>query len=372
MNRETTQRKDKKMKAWKLHQINSIKQEETKVPELRDGEVLVAVKAAGICGSDIPRIYRDGAHQMPLVPGHEFSGEVVQVGKWVDESWLHKRVGVYPLIPCHECSSCRKGYFEMCKQYSYLGSRQDGGFAEFVAVPERNLIELPDAVTYEQAAMLEPMAVAVHAMHRVSMSQNSTIVVYGLGTIGLLLTMFLLEKGIENIYVIGNKPMQKEFVKNLGIAEKRYCDAYQMNIEEWLNGLTNGNGADIVFECIGKNESFAKSIELVAAGGKVCVMGNPDTDMNLDKFVYWKILRNQLTLVGTWNSAFFIREDAYDVEGCFRDASDWEYVLSKLEQKRICPEKLITHQFSFDELEQGLELMRDKKETYIKVMIINS
>lgn len=215
---------EKWMKAWVLHDINNLIYEEIPAPVLRDGEVLVKVKAVGICGSDIPRIYRDGAHQMPLVPGHEFAGEVVQVGKWVDEEWMHKRVGIYPLIPCRECDSCRKGYFEMCKQYSYLGSRQDGGFAEYVAVPVNNLIELPDAVTYEQAAMLEPMSVAVHAMRQANPAQTDTVVVYGLGTIGLLLTMFLLEKGIRNLLVIGNKKSQKEMVMKLRIGSMYYVN----------------------------------------------------------------------------------------------------------------------------------------------------
>ena len=210
------------MNAWVLHGVDKLKYEETDIPVLKDGEVLVKIKAAGICGSDIPRIYRDGAHQMPLIPGHEFSGEVVEIGRWVDEDWLHKRVGVYPLIPCHDCESCRVGYFEMCKNYSYLGSRQNGGFAEYVAVPVHNLIAVPDTVSYEQAAMLEPMAVAVHAMRQLNPAQTDTVVVYGLGTIGLLLTMFLTEKGIEDIFVIGNKASQKEMIKSIGIPEESY------------------------------------------------------------------------------------------------------------------------------------------------------
>lgn len=370
------------MKVWRLHNINFIKLENVEHPVLRDGEVLVKVKAAGICGSDIPRIYRDGAHHMPLVPGHEFAGEVVQVGKWVDEEWLYKRVGIYPLIPCRECISCHKGQFELCKNYSYLGSRQDGGFAEYVAVPVRNLIPLPKQVSFEQAAMLEPMAVAVHAMRRAQVTQDGTIVVYGLGTIGLLLLMFLVEKGLTNVFVIGNKPFQKEMVKKLGVSEERYCDCKENDVVVWLQNQTNGAGADVIFECVGKNITFSQSIELATAGGKVCVVGNPDTDMILEKSVYWKILRNQLTVVGTWNSAFFKlggdgifsgddKCSGYDELFCFEEVSDWKYVIHKLEQKRISPQELITHRFSLDELEQGLEIMRDKKESYVKVMIMS-
>lgn len=357
------------MKAWVLHDVNNLKYKELSVPSPRDGEVLVKVKAAGICGSDIPRIYRDGAHQMPLVPGHEFAGEVVQVGKWVDESWLHKRVGVYPLIPCRECDSCRKGYFEMCKQYSYIGSRQNGAFAEYVTVPVHNLLELPDTVSYEQAAMLEPMSVAVHAMRQAMPVQTDRVVVYGLGTIGLLLTMFLLEKGITNLLVIGNKDSQKDMIKKLGLPEEQYFNcSLSTDLMYWIKEKTNGCGADVVIECVGKSDTFSQCIELATPKGTVCVVGNPYTDMTLEKNVYWKILRNQLTILGTWNSSFFKPVSNSDEYGYYNEATDWEYVLRKLEEGEFSPEQLITHKVSLRELESALRMMRDKSEEYIKVM----
>lgn len=358
------------MKAWVLHDVNNLKYEETDTPVPRDGEVLVKVETAGICGSDIPRIYKDGAHQMPLIPGHEFAGEVLQLGKWVDETWLHKRVGVYPLIPCRECDSCRKGYFEMCKHYSYIGSRQNGAFAEYVAVPANNLIVLPDAVTYEQAAMLEPMSVAVHAIRQANPAQTDTVVVYGLGTIGLLLMMFLVEKGIKNLFVIGNKNSQKEMVKKIGLSEACYCNGTsKKDVVNWINANTNAHGADVVFECVGKSETFSKSIEIAAAKGRVCVVGNPYSDMMLQKSVYWKILRNQLSVIGTWNSAFFKSIHNSDEYGYYDEVTDWKYVLHKLEKKHVSPELFISHRFLLEELECGLHMMRDKSEEYMKVMI---
>ena len=161
------------MKAWVLHRINDIRLETVEMPAPQSGEVLVAVKAVGICGSDIPRIYRTGAHRHPLIPGHEFSGVVEVLGKDADSAWLGKRVGVFPLIPCRACGPCMRGQYEMCRNYDYLGSRRDGGFAEYAAVPADNLIELPDNISFEEAAMLEPMAVAVHAMRRVLPSGDS-------------------------------------------------------------------------------------------------------------------------------------------------------------------------------------------------------
>lgn len=203
------------MKAWVLHGVEDIRFENSAIPEPTGREVLVAVQAAGICGSDIPRIYKTGAHIHPLIPGHEFSGVVERAGTLADKRLEGKRVGVFPLIPCRECLSCKKQQYELCRNYSYLGSRRNGGFAEYVLVPEWNLIELPADVSFEEAAMLEPMAVAVHAMRRVQLRKSDTVVVYGLGTIGMLLVMFLMDAGIRNILAVGNKEFQQELACKL-------------------------------------------------------------------------------------------------------------------------------------------------------------
>lgn len=345
------------MKAYVLHDINDFRYEEIKEPSLGAGEVLVAVKAAGICGSDIPRVFRTGTYSYPLIPGHEFAGIVEKVGEDVDTAWIGKRVGVFPLIPCKKCVPCQGKKYEMCEKYGYLGSRTDGGFAEYVRVPVWNLLEIPDNVMLEQAAMLEPMAVAVHAIRRAEVSQNDVIAVWGLGTIGLFTIMFLKEMGCRNILAIGNKNFQKEMAKWFGISADCYCDGNTEDVNEWIQSKSNGRGADIVFECVGKNETVVQAVKNAAAGGKVQLVGNPAGDMTLTKDVYWRILRKQLTLLGTWNSSFTHEE-----------TDDWHYVLERLASGRIQPEKVITHRFSLEELREGFELMRDKREEYVKVM----
>ncbi|MBQ8526937.1 MAG: galactitol-1-phosphate 5-dehydrogenase [Lachnospiraceae bacterium] len=345
------------MKAYVLHGINQFQMEEKEKPVPKEGEVLVQVMAAGICGSDIPRAYRTGAHVHPIVIGHEFSGKVVEVAAGADASWLHKPVGVFPLIPCRNCGPCMDKQYEMCRHYDYLGSRRDGGFAEYVAVPCECLIELPEGVSYEQAAMLEPMAVAVHAMRRVKATQDDRIVVCGLGTIGLFLAMFLKGAGMQHVYVIGNKEFQKQRVLSLGIPEEDYCDSRKQDVTAWLEERTGGKGADVFFECVGKNETVLEALDLTAPAGKVMLVGNPHSDMELEKAVYWKILRNQLTVMGTWNSSF--TGEAED---------DWHYVLDMLAKGEIAPEHMITHRYGLAELEQGFHIMRDKSEDYIKIM----
>jgi len=346
------------MRAYVLHGVDDLRFEEVADPILQDDRVLLEVKAAGICGSDIPRIYVNGTYHFPTIPGHEFSGKVVQVGKNVDSGWLNKRVGLFPLIPCRECGPCQKKQYEMCKSYSYLGSREDGGYAEYVTVPAENLVELPETVSYEAAAMMEPMAVAVHAMRRMDVQSKESVVICGLGTIGLLLLMFLREAGVSDILVIGNKDFQKETILELGVSEDCYCDSRTQDVKQWIMEKTGGAGIDVFFECVGKNETIVQAINSTIPGGKVMLLGNPHSDMDFEQKVYWKVLRHQLTLKGTWNSSYIGEAD-----------DDWHYVLERIAEGKVQPERLITHKLAFEELEKGLKIMRDKTEDYVKVMI---
>lgn len=340
------------MKAWVLHGVNDIRYEDTARPAPDSGEVLVRVKAAGICGSDIPRVFVTGAHRHPLIIGHEFAGVVEELGGGTAPDWLGRRVGVFPLVPCGDCGPCREKQFELCRNYRYLGSSRDGGFAEYVRVPERNLLALPEGVSFEAAAMLEPMAVAVHAMRRGTgggtLSKDAAVTVWGLGTIGLLLTMFLLETGYQNLRVVGNKSAQKGRAMALGVLEGQYFDAGQK--------AAAGN-TEVFFECVGKSDTVARAVESVGPNGRIILVGNPASAMGLDRDTYWKILRNQLTLSGTWNSSF---------TGTPED--DWHYVLRRLEDRRVSPSALITHRLPLADLGAGLSLMRGKAVDYCKVM----
>lgn len=355
----------KKMKAYVLHGVSDLRYEEIAKPSPMPGEVLVRVKAAGICGSDIPRIYQTGAYHHPLIPGHEFSGQVEEIGEGVEKYWLGKRVGIFPLIPCKKCLSCLKKQYEMCRQYSYLGSRTDGGFAEYVRVPEWNLLELPENVSFEQAAMLEPMAVAVHAIRQSGLIGDmpkqdfveKNIVVCGLGTIGLLITMFLKSMGFSKIYVVGNKEFQRRATEKLGIAPDHYCNTGCVDCVKWLADRTEGEGVDLFYECVGKKEVLAQGVNSIAPGGMLLLVGNPSTDMSLDKTVYWKLLRRQITVRGTWNSSFTHEEK-----------DDWYYVRNALEHEKIHPEDMVTHRLPLKEMMNGFELMRDKSEDYIKIL----
>ena len=140
------------MKAAVLHAKDDLRYEDYPTPKPGEGQVLVRVKAAGVCGSDIPRVLGDAAHFYPIILGHEFSGEVEAVGSGVDTVSVGDRVAGVPLIPCFDCSDCQKGNYSQCGNYSFVGSRIQGGFADYVVLPQRNVVKFDKTVSFEQGA----------------------------------------------------------------------------------------------------------------------------------------------------------------------------------------------------------------------------
>ncbi len=347
------------MKAYVLNGINELIKTEVEKPVIGADDVLVKVMAAGICGSDIPRVFKTGAHVHPLIPGHEFSGKVVECGVNAKE-WADANVGVFPLIPCMKCDSCKKKQYQMCSNYSYMGSRCDGGFAEFVRVPTWNLIKLPDSLSFEEAAMLEPLSVSAHAVRKAvkGVNKEAFVCVWGLGTIGLMCVSILKAMGYNNIIAVAKKKRQIELAIKCGVPAEFCVDINSGDPFDVINKLTAGNGVDVSFECVGRPESAEACVKISAPGAKVMFVGNPASDMSFSKDVYWNILRHELTIYGTWNSSFTHEED-----------DDWHFVLKLLSEGKINKDILISHRLSFDDLEKGLCIMKDKTEDYTKIIV---
>ena len=357
-------------KAWVLYDIGDIRHEDVEMPTPGANEVLVNVKAVGICGSDIPRVYETGAHKMPLVPGHEFSGVVVKAGANVSSELEGMRVAVSPKIPCRKCEMCEKGETDLCLNYDYTGSRRDGAFADYVCVPVDNLIELADNISFEEGAMIEPLAVAANAVRTGCAGIDSSdagvkIAVCGMGTIGLMVVMLLKEMGFSDIYVIGNKDSQKAKAVDLGILSSHYCDVRTEDPVAWLK--ENAHGVSVYFECVGSNESIRYGLEAGEPKSVQVLVGNPHSDMSFSRNTYWEILRKQMRLLGIWNSSY--RKELVDSDACGDGIDDWHYVLRRLEEGSIKPSKLISHRFPLAELDKGLHIMHNKTEDYCKIMI---
>lgn len=329
------------MKAYALHGVGDLRYEEAAVPELSPGWALVKVLAAGICSSDVPRIFEKGTYHFPTVPGHEFCGIVENVYDSGDSNWVGKRVGVYPLIPCKSCDSCAKTEYETCGNYDYIGSRRDGAFAEYVAAPVWNLIELPDEVSDLEGAMLEPTAVALHAVRKLGDLSGKSVCVVGTGAIGLIAGQWAKAMGAGLSVVKGRSEAKRELAEQSGVGY-----------------ITEASGEfDCVIEAVGFPEAVSESITLAKPGGTLVLMGNPSGDIPLAQDIYWRILRRQLVLCGTWNSSFK------------RDDSDWVSSVQAIASGRISVEDLCTHIFDLPDLSRGLEIMRDKTEPYSKIMV---
>ncbi|MBR5932089.1 MAG: galactitol-1-phosphate 5-dehydrogenase [Lachnospiraceae bacterium] len=328
-----------------MEAVNDLQYKDVPEPKCPEGWAIVQVKATGICSSDIPRIFTKGTYHFPTIPGHEFSGVVTQVGQSSDEEWVGKRVGVFPLIPCKRCPQCEQKKYELCENYDYTGSRRDGAFAEYVAVPVWNLIEIPENVSFHSAAMFEPLAVALHAVKRAGVQAGKSVAVIGTGMIGIAVAQWARSLGADPVYVIGRNEVKRKLIDPLpGIS--------------YASDLTELQAFDTVIEAVGTPEAIAESIEIAMPEGHVLFMGNPSGDILLEQAVYWKILRKQLHVAGTWNSSY---------DG--RNASDWTEVIEALSKGKINAEELISHRFPKEQLFAGLELMRAHKEPYCKVMI---
>jgi len=289
------------MKAWVLHSPGDLRFEDVPEPKPEQGWVLVKVKCAGICSSDIARIFSTGAYRHPLIPGHEFSGETSDV----------RRVSVFPLLPCFECESCKSEHYETCSNYGYIGSRQNGAFAEYVAVPEWNLVEIPDNMSFEEAAMLEPAAVALHAVKQLDLQNVSSTAVIGNGVIGKLIAKWLKICGADKVELLGRGDTQ--------------CLAHY----------------DACVEAVGSTDAFQRCIDLVRPNGQIVLVGNPSKDFCIEQKLYWQILRKQINMQGSWNSCY---------------PSDWQQAIENID--KLCMEELISSRYSFENLDKALAEIR--------------
>lgn len=173
------------MKAAVLFGNEDIRFADMPEPGTRPGAVKVRVRACGICGSDVPRVLHGGAHFYPVVLGHEFAGDVVEVGEDVEGLTLGDRVSCAPLVPCGKCADCQRGHFSLCRHYGFIGSREQGGMAEFVVMPAANAVKYGGDAPYWTAAMFEPATVALHGIFRNGSVSGEDVAVVGCGTIGI-------------------------------------------------------------------------------------------------------------------------------------------------------------------------------------------
>ncbi len=344
------------MKALVLENNATMCVRERPVPVPGEGEVLVKIHACGVCGSDIGRILYGSAYHYPLVPGHEFAGTVAKMGPGVGKIHEGDPVTVFPMLPCGHCDDCQAGRYNLCRHYDYFGSRRDGGFSEYVVVPQWNLVPLPENLPLEIAAMCEPVAVALHAIKRGMVQVGDSVGVAGMGPIGLILTRLAKLAGASQVIAWDIDPEKIAFSKKMG--NECTLDAAKGPIGAEVERLL-GRQLDVIIEGTGSSGGLEACIGALKNHGRLVAMGNPGGDIHLSKTAYSSILRREITLSGTWNSDH--------LQG-IRD--DWETVVHMLTQDQDWFGQLISHRFPLEDGIKPLEMMAARKTFFCKVLYV--
>lgn len=288
------------MKAGVVHAKNDIRYEEIDTPIAAPGKVLVKVKYTGICGSDVPRVNADACHFFPNVLGHEFSGVVAEVGEGVTAVKPGDRVAGVPLVPCMKCEDCQKGNYSLCRHYSFIGSREFGSFAEYVAVPERNVVKFDEEVSFEKGAFFEPATVALHGLRRVDYKGGKNVAILGGGTIGMLTAQWAKIFGAKTVTVFDILDERLDLAKRLG-ADYGVNSAKEGFIEQ-VNEITGGRGFDYVYETAGNTITMKMAFKLAANKAQVCFIGTPVKDLTFTVEEWENINRKEFVLTGSWMS----------------------------------------------------------------------
>lgn len=288
------------MLAGVVHGSNDIRYEEIDMPVVKDDEVLIKVKFTGICGSDVPRVNADACHFYPNVLGHEFSGEIAEVGAKVTKFKPGDRVAGVPLVPCMECEDCIKGNYSQCKHYSFIGSRRFGSFAEYVAVPEQNAFPIGEDVSFEQGALFEPSSIALHALRCADFRGGRSVAVIGCGMIGLFAIQWARILGAKQIVAVNRSREKLPLAQRLGATD--IVSTMDDDYYDQLMCLTNGRGFDYVFDATGNAAMMTESFHIAANKASVCMIGTPKDTISFSVKEWEYMNRKEFKLTGSWMS----------------------------------------------------------------------
>jgi 2-desacetyl-2-hydroxyethyl bacteriochlorophyllide A dehydrogenase len=330
------------VKAAVFYGSGKVKLEELPKPAPGPEEVLIKVKAAGICGTDI-HIIRGTAHSaVPVVLGHEYSGEIVEIGSLVTEFKVSDRITVDPNIACGECEYCLAGKANLCRKLRALGVDLNGGFAEYSLLPSKQAYRLPDHVSYQEAALTELLACCVHGIELVAGQSIRRAVVLGGGPIGLVMIQLLKLQGAEEIIL--SEPIEKKRELALRLGAHRAIDPFKESIDQ--------GRADLVIECAGLPQTTKETFELVSDGGTILLFGLVDADVEV-------AIRPQ---------AIVTRE--LRIQGSVLNPYTHGKALALIAERRVSVSPFITHTFRLSEIDSALE--KQKERDTVKVLLTHS
>ena len=338
------------MKRANLVEFGRIIIEDIDVPSPRPGQVRVAVRVCGICGTDVHAF--QGHHPFisaPIVPGHEFSGEIDALGQGVKGLAVGQKVTVEPSLVCGECEACRSGRYNICENLRVLGCQADGAMAEMVSVPAEKIIRLPEDMSYEQGALIEPTAVAVHALRRADLSRVERLLVIGSGPIGLQTLQVAHAWRIP--IIVATDIVDSKLTKASELGATYAINVSRMTLVDFfVEEFGKPNPMDLVMECVGTEATLLQAIESVKKKGQIVIVGVPPTDPKIR--LSW-VQDRELELLGT---LMYTRSD-------FEEARDL------IATGRVQTEPLITARYPLEHVNESMDELLIHPEHNVKTLI---
>lgn len=288
------------MKALVIHENAVVNVENVAETSLSADSIKVKVNTCGICGSDVPRVLDNKAHYYPIILGHEFSGIVTAIGDNVKNVNIGDHVVGIPLIPCYKCNDCHNGNYSLCKNYQFVGSRLSGGMAEYIVIPKENVKRIPDDLNLQDAAMIEPLTVAIHAFYQNHHKEGKKVAVFGMGTIGCFVAQVAKAIGAENITAFVRNHKYDNLLADMGITS--VVNTQDKDWLEQVNHITNGRGFDFIYETAGSTQTMQQCFEVAGNKASVCFIGTPKKELSFTVKMWEMLNRKEFYLTGSWMS----------------------------------------------------------------------
>ncbi len=352
------------MLAVRWYGRRDIRLEEIEEPAVKPGFIKIKVKACGICGTDLNEylhgplfIPTEEPHPLtgktaPVTIGHEFAGEVVEVGEGVRDFEIGDRVAVFPVIHCGECYFCRRGMENLCVNFGVTGLSEDGGFAEYALVRPYQAYRIPEGVSFEEAALVEPLSVGVRAVKKAGMMPGDSVVIIGAGPIGLCVLLVAKASGAGKIIVV--EPLEARRKKALELGADVTIDPSGRNTEEVVEEIVSETelGADVSFECVGLNETFKTAVESIRKGGRAVVLG-------------------VFKCITSFNAKGLVVGEKSMIGSVSHSADDFCRGISLIDSGRVDVRPMITSKVKLkDIIERGFEELVENRDRHVKILAI--
>ncbi len=334
----------------KLVSAEKIKLEKTRIPSITSDEVLIQVKVCGICGSDI-HAYK-GRHPFvhpPIVLGHEFSGLVSHVGSGVRGISKGEKVTVEPNIVCGKCYNCLYGRYNICLNLKVIGCvGYNGAFAEYIVIPKDKVIKLPQGISYDEAALIEPAAVAVHAVKKAQQRIGDRVVILGAGPIGILVMQVAKISGAKETIITDLLDYRLKKAQDLGA--DRTINPRNENLVNLIKEDYSGGGVDLVYDCVGIEETVSQAIQIARKGTKILIVGVPEEKIGVN-LAY--VQDRELELLG---SLMYVRED-------------FTTAIELIHQGKVRVRPLISHHFTLEGIDKAFQKILTMQDEVLKVLV---